>query len=245
MAWTAPRTWTTGELVTASQLNTHLRDNLLAITNDGAPALVVGTTASTTGALRLTNAAYVYARNNAGGANLRMLGADAADTVIVGDTTGVQQVRLNAVGGVVLMVAGTDYVQMVTTTLAPVAAKDNTMTCGATGQRWSAVWATNGTIQTSSRAAKDVRGRIDPAAALAAVCATPLYAFTYKGDDPVLAARPQVGFMAEEADPLLCPDGASASPNTTASVGLAAIQALAAEVAALRAELAARREVTG
>ena len=30
-AWTAPRTWVTGETVTASQLNTHLRDNLLAL----------------------------------------------------------------------------------------------------------------------------------------------------------------------------------------------------------------------
>lgn len=30
MAWTAPRTWTTGELVTAAQLNTNVRDNLNA-----------------------------------------------------------------------------------------------------------------------------------------------------------------------------------------------------------------------
>lgn len=29
MAWTAPRTWTTAELVTAALLNAHLRDNLL------------------------------------------------------------------------------------------------------------------------------------------------------------------------------------------------------------------------
>lgn len=28
MAWTAPRTWTTGELVTAAHMNTHVRDNL-------------------------------------------------------------------------------------------------------------------------------------------------------------------------------------------------------------------------
>lgn len=28
MAWTAPRTWVTGELVTASIMNTHVRDNL-------------------------------------------------------------------------------------------------------------------------------------------------------------------------------------------------------------------------
>jgi hypothetical protein len=28
MAWTAPRTWTTGEVVTAAIMNTHVRDNL-------------------------------------------------------------------------------------------------------------------------------------------------------------------------------------------------------------------------
>ena len=31
MAWTAPRTWTDGETVTAVLLNTHVRDNLKAI----------------------------------------------------------------------------------------------------------------------------------------------------------------------------------------------------------------------
>jgi microcystin-dependent protein len=31
MAWSVPRTWVTGELVTSSQLNTELRDNLNAI----------------------------------------------------------------------------------------------------------------------------------------------------------------------------------------------------------------------
>lgn len=30
MGWTSPRTWVTGEIITAAQLNTHLRDNLLA-----------------------------------------------------------------------------------------------------------------------------------------------------------------------------------------------------------------------
>lgn len=35
MAWTAPRTWTTGELVTAAIMNTHVRDNLLHL---GEPA---------------------------------------------------------------------------------------------------------------------------------------------------------------------------------------------------------------
>lgn len=31
MAWTAPRTWVAGEVVTAALLNTHLRDNLKAV----------------------------------------------------------------------------------------------------------------------------------------------------------------------------------------------------------------------
>lgn len=31
MTWTAPKTWATAEVVTAAMLNTHVRDNLLAI----------------------------------------------------------------------------------------------------------------------------------------------------------------------------------------------------------------------
>ena len=31
MAWTSPRSWISGEVVTAALMNTHLRDNLLAI----------------------------------------------------------------------------------------------------------------------------------------------------------------------------------------------------------------------
>ena len=38
MAWTTPRTWVTGEIVTAALLNTHVRDNL----NVTAPAIMTG-----------------------------------------------------------------------------------------------------------------------------------------------------------------------------------------------------------
>lgn len=31
MAWTAPRTWVSGEIVTAANMNTHVRDNMKAI----------------------------------------------------------------------------------------------------------------------------------------------------------------------------------------------------------------------
>lgn len=36
MAWTSPRTWVAGEVVTAALLNTHLRDNLQALGDPGA-----------------------------------------------------------------------------------------------------------------------------------------------------------------------------------------------------------------
>lgn len=39
MAWTAPKTWTVGEVLTAANLNLHLRDNLNALAPDGAGAL--------------------------------------------------------------------------------------------------------------------------------------------------------------------------------------------------------------
>lgn len=35
MAYTSPRTWSTGEVVTAALMNTHLRDNLLALSTTG------------------------------------------------------------------------------------------------------------------------------------------------------------------------------------------------------------------
>jgi hypothetical protein len=41
MGWTAPATWTVGELVLASKLNTHVRDNMLAV----GPHLIVRKTA--------------------------------------------------------------------------------------------------------------------------------------------------------------------------------------------------------
>lgn len=47
MAWTAPRTWVTSEFVTAAQLNTHLRDNMLSVVPVGVVLPYAGTTAPT------------------------------------------------------------------------------------------------------------------------------------------------------------------------------------------------------
>lgn len=41
MAWTAPRTWVTDELVDASTLNTHLRDNLISVLPTGTIVMLV------------------------------------------------------------------------------------------------------------------------------------------------------------------------------------------------------------
>jgi len=43
MAWTEPRTWTVGEIVTAALLNTHLRDNLDSLGRDPEHIVHVGT----------------------------------------------------------------------------------------------------------------------------------------------------------------------------------------------------------
>jgi hypothetical protein len=57
MAWTAPRTWVTGETVTAALLNTHLKDNLLVT----APAVL-----TTPGDVLYASAANTPARLAAG-----------------------------------------------------------------------------------------------------------------------------------------------------------------------------------
>lgn len=47
MSWTTPRTWVTGELVTASIMNTHVRDNLGALQPQSAQVSTSETSTST------------------------------------------------------------------------------------------------------------------------------------------------------------------------------------------------------
>ncbi len=54
MAWTQPRTWNVGELVTADLLNTHLRDNLNALKDPPTGAVSASADYST------TSASFVY-----------------------------------------------------------------------------------------------------------------------------------------------------------------------------------------
>lgn len=46
MTWTTPRTWTTGEIVTASMMNTHVRDNMAETVHRIAETILLSDTAS-------------------------------------------------------------------------------------------------------------------------------------------------------------------------------------------------------
>jgi len=90
----------------------------------------------TSGAVRLGSQQKVVARKADNSADFQMLQASSSNNVVIGDSPGAPGSAANA------------YVLISSTTgLAP--QNDNGQVCGQTGARWSAVWAANGTIQTS------------------------------------------------------------------------------------------------
>ena len=73
MAWTAPRTWTTGEIVTAAHLNeqvrdnaTHLKDTLTSCTFAGAPTRALSTDYQNGSSIRFV---FVECRGTSGAAD--------------------------------------------------------------------------------------------------------------------------------------------------------------------------------
>lgn len=88
----------------------------------------------TSGAIRLGNLQTLVGRNAANAADLTMLQMTVGNNVQIG----------NATSSYVIAQAASGF--------APNA--DNTMTCGQAAARWSAVWAANGTIQTSDPSLK-------------------------------------------------------------------------------------------
>lgn len=86
------------------------------------------------GAIRLDNQQRIVARNAADSANIEVLTTSAADSLVLGDSSS-PYVLVRASAGI-----------------APIT--DNTLVCGVSGARWSAVWAANGTIQTSDPSLK-------------------------------------------------------------------------------------------
>lgn len=83
MAYTAPRTWVAGELVTAAQLNTHLRDNLNAVIDSA-----TGVLAPPLGTALLPSYVFVGDLNTG-------MWSPAADT-IAWSTGGTERMRLSS-----------------------------------------------------------------------------------------------------------------------------------------------------
>ena len=83
MAWTAPRTWVSGELVKADDLNTHIRDNqtVLKVPIGAAGKIIALTltyfesldTAALTGIARLAATNTYTGKNSFSGASARVV----------------------------------------------------------------------------------------------------------------------------------------------------------------------------
>lgn len=100
---------------------------------------------------------------------------------------------------------------------------DGAYDLGSASKRMRTLYATTGAINTSSRAVKQDISLLPPAEALRVALGTDIATFAYRS----LPDYPMVGFIAEDVDALLSPDHASANPQTTASVALAAVRGLA------------------
>jgi len=129
---------------------------------------------------------------------------------------------------------------------------DNNGICGGPSNRWVAVYAVNGTIQTSSLDMKENVRSLDPALALEAVRTTDVILFNYKQPPPPepvegaevveplanpAAAFEHAGYDAATTDPLLVMDDQSVNAQNTATVVLCALQELLRRVAALESHL--------
>lgn len=105
MAWTNPKTWATNELVTAANLNTHLRDNLLYLLNPNGFFTQSTGTFTTTSATDVTvNAALsttitTYGGDILLGASFRLEATTTTDVYISHDgANNIRIVRISAAG---------------------------------------------------------------------------------------------------------------------------------------------------
>lgn len=117
---------------------------------------------------------------------------------------------------------------------------DNTFDLGTGTRHYRDVYCTRNAFNGSVRDLKRDIAALDPKDALAAILATEIVTFRYRptDEDDANAERRQVGFLADGVtDDLLSPDHRTASPSTTAAIALAAIQALADGLDALRRQI--------
>jgi hypothetical protein len=176
----------------------------------GLPQLGVNTSADSTNRLAVSSAATLL--NHAGnGHQLKLNKAAASDTAsllfqsnwsgraemgLMGDNSWRIKVSANGSGWVDAITVNATT-GAATFAAAPRPAGDNTMTLGASGARWSAVWAATGTIQTSDSRHK---ARIAPSdLGLDFICALRPVRFSWKEDDGYV----HYGLIAQEVAALL------------------------------------------
>jgi hypothetical protein len=157
MAWTAPRTWTNGEVVTDTLLNTHLRDNLLALLH---PLTLSGTAVDVQNTVTETSLGSFTVPGNSMGANGTVYALYAGDflwnnntanqinlRIKFGGTTHIQGLITPALGGLLvqrmfwalevrLINAGTTSTQFLMSSLA------RPRVGGTSGQTSLATWQT-------------------------------------------------------------------------------------------------------
>jgi hypothetical protein len=207
--------------------------NLTAGSSLLTPVLAINAgTASSSGFLRMPQGSVMTGK--IGGTDRALLGTDGV-SLYVADPA-LAAMRYYA-GDIDVYVSSNVRYTFVDTAFSPTT--DNHSNLGAPADRWGTVYAAVGTINTSNRSAKRLIRPLAPADALRLVEATPIYTFNYRTSDPVAKRSRKVGFMAEEAGRLLNQNGLGADPQTTASLALAAIQALLARVEHLEARLEA------
>jgi len=118
---------------------------------------------------------------------------------------------------------------------------DNKVLGGGASWRYKAVYAVNGAIQTCRAEEKDLLGAVEPADALDALLKTPISRYhpkDYRG--AVDADLTFAGIVDTTADPRLqVGAGSQTSPSHQAALLIAAVQALSAEIDALKARLPA------
>jgi len=209
-------------------------------------ALWIGTgSVSTSGELRLANQGQITWRGSGGENTAGVLSIDSVNSMYISAPYG--EIFLSCITGgtsVERLRCTNQNSVLVNGHFAPYVTKDTQFVCGNFNARWSTVYAVNGTIQTSAAASKEGWAPIDPAAALAAVRGATVGTFRYvkpegrtPEDDAIDPAYDwqRVGIIADDAHDWLSPDKRSVSPQDTACLALAAIQALAERVEALEA----------
>ncbi len=167
MAWTAPRTWVTGETVTAALMNAHIKDNLLetsAATVTTAGDMAFADAANSMGSRFALGAANSHLVSDGSAPVWRDIATD-VDTVTQTNDTGANGFTYFSLGATewgfaseieVTVTTGTEALVLFKAQIANNTAGDNTFLSYAVSSATTVAAADNHSIQFESNAANDI-----------------------------------------------------------------------------------------